>query len=512
MEAHNGISAKIAENAGFKGIWASGLTISAQYGVRDNNEASWTQVLEMLEFMSDATSLPILVDGDTGHGNFNNMRRFVEKLEQRGIAGVCIEDKIFPKTNSFIAGERQELAEIEEFCGKIKAGKDTQLNSDFILIARTEAFITGWGLEEALRRAERYQAAGADAILVHSSKATPDEISAFMQAWNKKTPVVIVPTKYYATPTDYFRELGISLCIWANHSLRAAVTAMEETCASIVKNNSVMQIENKISSVNKIFELQGAAELAAAEDRYLGKQVEARSAIILAASRGVEFGELTANKPKALLNVQGLPIVEHIIKAFQNRNIKNISIVRGYQPEAFNYLSCNFFENPTYDSNKEVASLYAARAALKGEVLISFGDILFRDYFVDLLTEDRSDFALLAIPSQGNQKGYIDYISTDKPYSATHFNQAIKLESMSPTLEATKVTGEFTGLWKCSNKGSQILLKALEELNAQSDFQQLRMAELFKVILKQSPISVRFVEGGWLDLDSYVDLIKAGEI
>src|SRR5690606_11405490 len=162
MEAHNGLSAKIVEEAGFKGIWASGLSISAALGVRDNNEASWTQVLEVLEFMSDATSIPILLDGDTGYGNFNNMRRLVKKLEQRNIAGVCIEDKIFPKTNSFIAGETQPLADIEEFCGKIKAAKDAQLDDDFVVVARVEAFIAGWGLEEALRRAEAYRQAGAD--------------------------------------------------------------------------------------------------------------------------------------------------------------------------------------------------------------------------------------------------------------------------------------------------------------------------------------------------------------
>ena len=104
MEAHNGISAKIVEESGFEGIWASSLGIATAFGVRDSNEASWTQVLEMLEFMSDATTLPILVDGDTGYGNFNNVRRLVLKLCQRGIAGVCIEDKRFPKTNSLANG------------------------------------------------------------------------------------------------------------------------------------------------------------------------------------------------------------------------------------------------------------------------------------------------------------------------------------------------------------------------------------------------------------------------
>ena len=123
MEAHNGLSAKVAEEAGFEGIWGSGLSISAALGCRDNNEASWTQVLEVVEFMADAARIPILLDGDTGYGNFNSMRRLVRKLEQRGCAGVCIEDKIFPKTNSFIRGTAQPLAEIDEFAGKIKAGK-----------------------------------------------------------------------------------------------------------------------------------------------------------------------------------------------------------------------------------------------------------------------------------------------------------------------------------------------------------------------------------------------------
>ena len=115
----------------FPRIWGSGLSISAQFGVRDNNEVSWTQIVDMLEFMVDASDLPILLDGDTGYGNFNNLRRLVRKLEQRGIAGVCIEDKQFPKTNSFLNGERQPLADIAEFAGKIAAGKDTQRDPNF---------------------------------------------------------------------------------------------------------------------------------------------------------------------------------------------------------------------------------------------------------------------------------------------------------------------------------------------------------------------------------------------
>ena len=144
------------EETGFKGIWASGLSISAALGVRDSNEASWTQVLEVLEFMSESTNIPILLDGDTGYGNFNNARRLIQKLESRGVAGVCLEDKLFPKTNSFIDGELQPLADIEEFCGKIRACKDTQVDPDFNVVARLESFITGHGLEDALTRAHAY--------------------------------------------------------------------------------------------------------------------------------------------------------------------------------------------------------------------------------------------------------------------------------------------------------------------------------------------------------------------
>jgi len=268
MEAHNGLSARIVEQSGFKGVWASGLSISASLGVRDNNEASWTQVLEVAEFMSDCTSIPILLDGDTGYGNFNNLRRLVRKLEQRDIAGVCIEDKLFPKTNSFLS-ERQPLAGIDEFCGKIKAGKDTHRDDDFCIIARVEAFIAGWGLEEVMKRAMAYHQAGADAVLIHSKIDSCEEIESFMREWGNRGPVVIVPTKYYKTPTQTFRDLGISLVIWANHLMRSAISAMRQTAMHIYDLQSLHEVEDRIATLAEVFELQNADELQQAEKRYL---------------------------------------------------------------------------------------------------------------------------------------------------------------------------------------------------------------------------------------------------
>jgi phosphoenolpyruvate phosphomutase len=276
MEAHDGISARIVEEAGFRGIWASGLCVSASSGVRDANELSWTQVLAVLEFMSDATSIPILVDADTGYGNFNNVRRLVRKLEERGVAALCIEDKLFPKTNSFIQSELQPLAPVAEFCGKIKAAKDTQQDAEFSVIARTEAFVVGRGLDEALRRAEAYYLAGADAILMHSKNPTPDQVLSFMEAWDSTCPVVIVPTTYFRTPTEVFAAAGIRLVIWANHLLRASILAMQRAAATLAREESLMAIDDQIAPLREIFRLQNAEELKEAEQRYLPARAEPR--------------------------------------------------------------------------------------------------------------------------------------------------------------------------------------------------------------------------------------------
>ena len=269
MEAHNGLSAKIVEETGFKAIWASGLTIATSLAVRDNNGASWTQVVEICEFMSDATSIPILMDADTGYGNFNNVRRLVKKIEQRDIAGLCLEDKIFPKINSFLNGQTQKLADLNEMAGKIKCAKDTQNNPDFVVVARTEAFITEQGLSEVLKRAEAYRQAGADAILVHSKCSTCAEIDSFMQEWGNRHPIILVPTKYYTTTTEHFRQIGASVIIWANQNLRSAITEMQKMCYRIFCDQSLINIENDISSIKEVFRLQDVNELMAAEKKYL---------------------------------------------------------------------------------------------------------------------------------------------------------------------------------------------------------------------------------------------------
>ncbi|MBI5345816.1 MAG: phosphoenolpyruvate mutase [Chlamydiae bacterium] len=266
LEAHNGISAKIVEKSGANGVWASGFTMSAAMGVRDANELSWTQVLDILESMSNCTNIPILVDGDTGHGNFNNARIFVKKLCLMGIAGVVYEDKLFPKMNSFVTAAHS-LVDIDNFCGKIKACKDSQTDNDFCIIARTEALIANLGMDEAIKRASFYIEAGADAIVIHSKKDTPVEILEFCKKWNKKAPVIIIPTKYEASPIVQFQEMGVTGIIFANHLMRASIKVMNDICQNIMKHHKSTGLE--IASVEDIFTLTNMQALIEDEKKYL---------------------------------------------------------------------------------------------------------------------------------------------------------------------------------------------------------------------------------------------------
>ncbi|MDP3089404.1 MAG: phosphoenolpyruvate mutase [Nitrospira sp.] len=517
-EAHNGLSAKIVQEAGFKGIWASGLSISAQFGVRDNNEASWTQVLETLEFMSDATTIPILLDGDTGYGNFNNMQRLVRKLEQRKIAAVCIEDKLFPKTNSFIKGDAQPMADMHEFCGKIKAGKDAQSDQNFSIIARVEAFICGWGLAEALRRAEAYRQAGADGILIHSALAVPDEILAFKQEWGSRCPVVIVPTKYYATPTDVFRQHNFSIVIWANHLLRSSVTAMQKTARTLKEQEHLLSIEDKVAPVSEIFRLQNAAELQEAEDRYLPKGAEDTCAIVLAASRGSELGELTEHQPKTMVKVQGAPILTRIVDAYNAVGVKDIVVVRGYKKETVNLPNLTYVDNDEYADTGELFSLLKALQSRKGraqQTLISYGDVLFNKYIPQSLCQESDDCVIFLDSNWREETSYArlgGFAECTIPNSRRAFNAKVYLKQLGNEIPEATTHGVWMGFLKVSPSAAALITTVITELLARPGNRKATIPQLLQELLtRQQPIRVLYTVGHWLDINSLEDVVQAGE-
>ncbi|WP_376087488.1 phosphoenolpyruvate mutase [Roseomonas sp. CCTCC AB2023176] len=505
MEAHDGLSAKIVEEAGFRGIWASGLTTSAALGLRDSNEASWTQVLDVLEYMADATALPILVDGDTGHGNFNNVRRFVRKLGERGIAGVCIEDKLFPKTNSFL-GEEQPLADLDEFCGRIKAGKDSQTDDDFVLVARVEALISGRGMEEALRRAEAYHAAGADAILIHSKKAVANEILEFTARWGGRSPVVIVPTMYYATPTEAFRRAGVSTIIWANHILRASIVAMRETAAQIHEDESLVRVEGNVATVKDIFRIVGNAELEEAERRYLPAKPAAR-AIVLAASGG-DLGGLTADQPKCMVDIRGQSLLQRLTGTLRESGVRDVTVVRGYRKETVAAPGIRTVDNDRFASTGEVFSLACARERIEGETVVAYGDVLFRRYILDSLLTSRAD-VVVAVDTLGGARGR-DLVAADRRFSADYLEETPpRLLRVAAELPVEEVCGAWMGLVRFSARGAEWLREEIAAIEAEGLLETADMLLLLTRIAAKHPVRVKYFTGHWLDVNNVTDLAEA---
>ncbi|CAG4925384.1 phosphoenolpyruvate mutase [Paraburkholderia saeva] len=515
MEAHNGLSARIVREAGFRGIWASGLAISAQYGVRDNNEASWTQVVDTLEFMADASDLPILLDGDTGYGNFNNVRRLVRKLEQRGVAGVCIEDKQFPKTNSFINGERQPLAEMDEFCGKIKAGKDSQTDDDFSIVARVEALIAGWGMDEALRRAEAYRQAGADAILIHSKLSRPDEILEFAREWAGRGPLVIVPTKYYSTPTEVFRKAGISTVIWANHLIRSATTAMQAVAKEIYTNETLVDVEDRIAPVNEIFRLQDADEYSEAEKRYLSASRASGAAVVLAASRGAGLEAVTTDRPKVMLPIAGKPLLRWLVDAFKKQGVNDITVVGGYRADAIDTAGVKLVVNERHAETGELASLACTIGGLQTDTVISYGDLLFRSYIVRDLVESEADFSVVVDSSltQTENSSVRDFAWCSAADDRGLFGNKVLLKRVSSEQQdAQKPDGRWVGLLNVRGEGRERLKAVVAKLREQKDFDSLDMPALLNALVEAGEqIEVQYVHGHWRGVNDLEDFRRAGD-
>ena len=513
MEAHSGVSARIVEEASFEGVWGSGLTISAGFGVRDNNELSWSQVVDHVAFMAEATSIPLLLDGDTGYGNFNNMRRLVRKLEQVGVAGVTIEDKLFPKTNSFLRSERQPLADIDEFASKIKAGKDSQTDPDFVLVARVEALIAGWGLAEALKRAEAYHRAGADAILIHSKESSPAEIFGFLDAWGNRAPVVLVPTKYWRTPTEEFRARRVSVVIWANHLLRASITAMQATAARLRREASLLNVEPQVAPLHEVFRLQGDEELQEAENRYLpAARAGALSAVVLAAGAGADFGGLTTSAPKAMLKVQGRPILARLLDDLGHFGCRSVTVVRGHHADAVDVAGARFVDNPDFATTSEAWSLALAEGDLVPGTVVAFGDIVLKRHILQALLEEAGDGITLVVDSGLAGADVPDRVRADRADSGRFSFAETRLQAIGEVTPAES-HGAWIGLLHLGRDGAGWLRDAIAAARQDGTLGAGRVSDLItRVIAAGRAVRVVYTRGGWVNVNSLADLLDAGGV
>jgi phosphoenolpyruvate phosphomutase len=275
--AHDALTAILVEEAGFDAVWASGFEISAAHGVPDANILTMTNNLYAGELMAERCGIPVIADLDSGYGNAVNVIHTVRAYEKAGIAAVCIEDNDFPKRCSFYAGVRRELVDPEEHAGKIRACLDTRKSEDFMVIARTEALIAGWGMEEALLRGHCYADAGADMILVHSKEKTANEVLEFADQWDRDTPLVCVPTTYNSTHVDVLARGGYRVVIYANQGLRSAIRAARAAFAGIIEAGHASAVDEQIVPMTDVYELIGVPEMREQEASYLPKGRSAAS-------------------------------------------------------------------------------------------------------------------------------------------------------------------------------------------------------------------------------------------
>ena len=254
--AFDAMSAKLVENAGFDAVWAGSFAISATHALPDASILTMTEFFGVASNMSDACSIPIIADCDTGYGGPSNVSYLVKKYENAGISSICIEDKIFPKQNSLLKGGNNELLSEKEFVAKILAANEAKKDKDFLIIARIEALISELGMNEAIKRADAYEKAGADAILIHSKQKEPDEIFEFADTWKGNLPIVAIPTTYDNVRISDLHNHKIKMAIYANQTLRTSHAAMLRLLKEMKDAERISDVKEPMSTMNEIFELQ----------------------------------------------------------------------------------------------------------------------------------------------------------------------------------------------------------------------------------------------------------------
>jgi phosphoenolpyruvate phosphomutase len=267
MEAHSALSGLIVENVeinkedgihSFDGMWSSSLTDSTSKGKPDIEVVDLTTRLQILTDILECTTKPVIFDGDTG-GKLEHLIFTVRTLERNGISAVIIEDKTGLKRNSLFGTEvKQELAPISEFCEKIAVGKKAQVTEEFMIIARVEAFIAGYTVDDALIRAKAFVEAGVDGIMIHSKEKSGEDIKDFCRKFRKEfkqIPIVLVPTTYNQFREKEFLEWGANIIIYANHMLRSSYPAMLNTAKTILENERSLEVDKFCMPIKEIIEL-----------------------------------------------------------------------------------------------------------------------------------------------------------------------------------------------------------------------------------------------------------------
>lgn len=528
--AHNGISARIGEEAGFDGLWASGFEISASYAVPDANILTMADNLHAAKMMNDVTDVPVVADCDNGYGNAINVIRCVEEYERAGIAAICIEDNIFPKRCSFYAGVKRELSDVEEHAAKVRAAKATQRDRDFVVIARTEALIAGWGMEEALVRGRAYADAGADMVLIHSKSKDPNEVLTFAKMWDRPgTPLVCVPTIYRSTKVDELAAAGFKLIIMANHAMRSSIKAMTETLQTLRREGYTGSVDDKVVPLERVYQLVGVDKMKREETAFLPSGSPGITAVILAAGQSQGLMPLTEEQPKAMLDIKGKSILERQVDVLNACGVKDIAVVRGYKKESIKLPNLRYYDNDEYATTSEVHSLFRAGKELGGPFLFLYGDILFERGHLEKLLKSPADISILVDRAwsenvrPSDARGVPDLVALkDAQESGYRFVGAEAPHAVARVgrnLAPKEAHGEFVGMALFTPKGARALNDCYHQLaeskpgggfHEAASLRQANLTDLLQELVDRGhEVAAIDVYKGWLEIDTFEDYRRA---
>ena len=532
--AHDALSAKLIERAGFDGVWASGFAISASLKcIPDASFIDSSEQLGVERRMAEAIDIPIIADCDTGYGNALNVMRTVNDRERAGIAAICIEDNVYPKRCSFYAGVRRELIPIDEHCGKIKAAKAAQTVPDFMIIARTEALIAGWGKEEALRRAEAYAEAGADAVLVHSKSKTFDELRSVYKAFSGRVPIVVVPTIFDQTTAAEMEDAGVKIIIYANQPVRAAIRGMRETLELIKKDTRPGAANDRIVTLPEVYDIVGVPQMERDEQAFLPVGSEKITAVIAAAGFEKQLLPLIEDKPKCLLDIKGKTILERQVGALNECNIKEIALVRGYKKEAITLPNIRYYDNDRYEETGELFSIFCAETEMKGRTILLYGDIIFDNTILEKLLKSPADISLVVDlawhdqQQRGAQPKHLnpDLVSLAEPPGKSYLSRFVmpegehRIVKIGQQLSPEQTHGEFIGMAMFSEKGIKAFRDcyraSLDTYRSKGFHEAGTLAkagftDLVQELIDQGHrIDAVPIFKGWMEVDSFEEYQKA---
>jgi phosphoenolpyruvate phosphomutase len=527
--AHDALSANLIQEAGFDAIWASGFGISASLKcIPDGSFLTMTEQLEVTKNIVEAVSIPVIADCDTGFGNALNVMRTVQEYEKAGIAGICIEDNVFPKRCSFYAGVRRELVSIDEHAGKVRAAKSAQASPDFVVIARTEALIAGWGQDEALKRASAYADAGADAVLIHSKSPTFDELRAVSQKWSGRVPLVVVPTIFGSVTADELERHGFKIVIFANQVIRTSIKAMRDTLDVLKREGRAEAVADRMVSLQEVYDLVGVTKLEEDERKFLPVGSEKITAIIPAAGFEKQLLPLIQDKPKCLLDIKGKTILERQIAALNEVNIKDIAVVRGYQKDKIAFPNLRYYDNDRYEDTGELTSIFCAEQELKGRCLLLYSDIIFETGILLKLLKSPADITIVVDLAWADQRKLPrphfkpDLVLLDNPpatgYRFVPPDGPNRLVKIGQHLDPERAHGEFIGLAMLSEQGTEQFRSVYKSMtkNPAASFHEapsLTKASLTdmlqELVDRGHDVSCLTIYKGWMEVDTFEDYQQA---